>query len=96
MDLLDNDLKLLSVALEEGENVVVFTYKSPYVGYALVGFGGGLLAVVLLWLLMKKTKLIQHLEGVITWVGIAVAIAVVAFFMLYPTCVFIVKLLLML
>ena len=96
VELLDNDLKLLSVALEEGENVVVFTYKSPYVGYALVGFGGGLLAVVLLWLIMKKTKLIQHLEGVITWAGITVAITVVAFFMLYPTCVFIVKLLFLL
>ena len=91
-ELLDNDLKFLSVALEEGENEVVFTYSSPYVKYAAVGFGGGALALVLLWLIIKKTKLVQRLEGVIAWAGIVVAVTVVAFFMLYPTCVFIVKL----
>jgi uncharacterized membrane protein YfhO len=91
-ELLDNDLKFLSVALEEGENEVVFTYASPYVKYATVGFGGGALALVLLWLIIKKTKLVQRLEGVIAWAGIVVAVAVVAFFMLYPTCVFTVKL----
>ena len=95
VSLLDNDLKFLSVALEEGENEVVFTYSSPYVGYAVFGLGGGMLAVVLLWLIMTRTKLVQYLEGVIAWAGIALAIAVVAFFMLYPTCVFIVKLVLL-
>ncbi|MBO5737526.1 MAG: YfhO family protein, partial [Clostridia bacterium] len=96
VELLDNDLKFLSVALEEGENEVVFTYSSPYVKYAAVGFGGGILAVVLLWLIIKKTKLVKHMEGVLTWAGIVVAIAVVAFFMLYPTCVFTVKLIFLL
>ena len=94
--LLDNDLKLLSVALEEGENEVVFTYSSPYVKYAAVGFGGGALALVLLWLVMKKTKIVQHMEGVIAWAGIVLAVGLVAFFMLYPTCVFTVKLILLL
>jgi uncharacterized membrane protein YfhO len=89
--ILDNDLKFLSVALEEGENEVVFTYSSPYVKYAAVGFGGGALALGLLWLILKKTKLIARLEGIITWAAIVVALVVVAFFMLYPTCVFAVK-----
>jgi hypothetical protein len=92
VELLDNDLKFLSVALEEGENEVVFTYSSPYIRYAAVGLGSGILAIVLLWLVMTQTKLIQHLEGVIAWVGIVIALAVVGFFMLYPTCVFTVKL----
>ena len=90
--LLDNDLKFLSVALEEGENEVVFTYSSPYVKYAAVGFGGGALALVLLWLVMKKTKLIHRSEGVLAWASLVISVGVVAFFMLYPTCVFTVKL----
>ena len=32
-ELVDNDLKFLCVALEEGENTVVFTYSSPYLRY---------------------------------------------------------------
>ena len=94
--LLDNDLKFLSVALEKGENEVVFTYSSPYVKYAAVGFGGGALALVFIWLVLKKTKLFSRLEGVVAWAGILLATAVVAFFMLYPTCVFTVKLITML
>ena len=90
--LLDNDLKLLSVALEEGENEVVFTYSSPYVKYAAVGFGGGALALVLIWLVLKKTRLFDAFTDVIAWAGILLALGVVAFFMLYPTCVFRVKL----
>ena len=90
--LLDNDLKLLSVALEEGENEVVFTYSSPYVKYAAVGLGGGALALILIWLILKKTRLFDVCSEVIAWAGILLAVAVVAFFMLYPTCVFGVKL----
>ena len=95
-ELIDNDLKFLSVALVEGENEVVFTYSSPYVKYAGVGFDGGVLALVLIWLVLKKTKIFQRLEGVIAWTGILLATALVAFFMLFPTCVFIVKLLMLL
>ena len=61
-----------------------------------VGFGGGVLALVLIWLVLKKTKIFQRLEGVIAWTGILLATALVAFFMLFPTCVFIVKLLMLL
>ena len=75
---------------------MVFTYSSPYVKYAAVGFGGGALALVFIWLVLKKTKLFSRLEGVVAWAGILLATAVVAFFMLYPTCVFTVKLITML
>ena len=46
--------------------------------------------------IMKKTKIVQHMEGVIAWAGIVLAVGLVAFFMLYPTCVFTVKLILLL
>ena len=71
---------------------VVCTYSSPYVKYAAVGFGGGVIALLLVWLILKKTKLVYTLSGVISWAGILLAVGVVAFFMLYPTCVFAVKL----
>ena len=92
VDLVDNDLKLLLIPLEEGVNEVVCTYSSPYVKYAAVGFGGGIIALLLVWLILKKTKLVNALSGVISWAGILLATALVAFFMLYPTCVFVVKL----
>ena len=92
VDLVENDLKLLLIPLEEGENEVICTYSSPYVKYAAVGFGGGMIALLLVWLILKKTKLVHTLSGVISWAGILLAIGVVAFFMLYPTCVFAVKL----
>ncbi len=93
VDPVDNDLKLLLIPLEEGENEVICTYSSPYVKYAAVGFGGGIIALLLIWLILKKTKLMSYCSGVIAWAGVLLAIAVVAFFMLYPSCVFVVKLL---
>ena len=92
IELLDNDLNFLSVALEEGENEVVFTYTSPYVKYAAVGLGGGVIALAFVYLVLKKTKLFQRVTGLVAWAAILLATAVVAFFMLYPTCVFTVKL----
>ena len=90
-ELVDNDLKFLLVDLEEGENEVVFTYSSPYVKYMAVGVlvGGVMLAVVAL--VVMKTKLVEKLAPVISWAGIILAICVVAFFMVFPTGVFLSK-----
>ena len=90
--LIDNDIRFLQVALEEGDNEVVFSYSSPYVKYAVVGVGlsmGGLLVVAFV---LKKTKLVDVLSPVISWAGVGIAVAVVGFFMVFPTCVFGVKL----
>ena len=38
-----------------------------------------------------KTKLVEKIAPVISWTGITLAVAVVAFFMIYPTGVFISK-----
>ncbi|MBQ7323164.1 MAG: YfhO family protein, partial [Clostridia bacterium] len=90
-ELIDNDLKFLSVNLEAGENEVIFTYHSPYMEY----MGWSLLASIILlggvWLIVTKTKFMQMMEVVITWAGKVLALAVVAFFMIFPTCVFLMK-----
>ncbi len=90
--LVDNDLHFLSVALEEGENEVVFTYSSPYVKYAAVGTCACAILLFAAVVILKKTKWVQSLAPVISWAGVIVAGLVVAFFMIFPTGVFITKL----
>lgn len=95
-ELEENDLKFLAVELEEGDNEVVFTYSSPYVKYMALGAGGGLVALCAVAVVLKKTRLMEVCAPVIAWAGIGIATAVLAFFMLYPTCAFLVKLFMLL
>ncbi len=90
--LVDNDLKFLVVELEEGYNEVVFTYSSPYVKYMAVGTGFSLLSLCLVALVLKKTRLMDKLSGVVSWLGILLAVAVVGFFMILPCSAFALKL----
>ncbi len=90
--LVDNDLNFLMVELEKGENVVHFTYSSPYVKYAGASVIAALMAVALVWLLLKKTKILDKCAPVIAWAGIALGVALVAFFMIFPTGIFAAKL----
>ena len=83
--LIENDLKFLSVALEEGENEVVFTYASPYVKYIWIGAGGAIAALCAAAFVVSKTKLMDKCEAVIAWTGVGLAVVVVAVFMVYPT-----------
>ncbi len=90
--LIDNDLCFLQVALEAGDNEIVFTYSSPYVTYAAAGTVGMLLGLCVVALVLKKTKLIDTLSPVIAWAGVGIAVVVVGFFMIMPACVFTTKL----
>ena len=90
-ELIDNDLKFLSVALEEGDNEVVFEYKTPYVKYMAVGAGVALIVLLAVAFVMK-TKIVEWASPVVAWAGIGLATALVAFFMLYPTVVALIKL----
>lgn len=90
-ELVDNDLKFLLVDLEEGENEVVFTYSSPYVTYALLGVAVGMVTLLAVAVVLKKTKLMDKFSPVISWAGILLSVGVVTFFMLYPTGVFATK-----
>ncbi|MBO5480502.1 MAG: YfhO family protein [Clostridia bacterium] len=91
-ELIDNDLKLLSVALSEGENVVEFVYSSPYVKYAGIGALAAVVALLAVAVVLKKTKLFTWTAPVVSWAGIALSVAVIAFFMLFPLAVFATKL----
>ncbi len=91
-ELIDNDLKLLMVRLEEGDNEVTFTYSSPYGKYALFGVAMGIVLLCAVALVLAKTKLVDKLAPVISWAGIALAVGVVGFFMIFPTGVFLAKL----
>lgn len=92
-ELVENDLKFLSVALEEGENEVVFEYSSPYVKYMLVGLAVAVIALAFVWLLVEKTKVLQIISPVISRAGVILALVVIGFFMVYPGSVFLIKIL---
>ena len=87
-ELVDNDLKFLLVDLEEGENEVVFTYNSPYIKYMAIGAIAGLVLLVVVAFVVTKTKLVEKLSPIISWMGIILAVGVVVFFMVFPTGVF--------
>ena len=91
-ELIDNDLHFLSVALEQGDNVVEFVYSSPYVKYAGLGLLVGAFGLVAVWFVFKKTKWTDVLAPAIYWTAVALTVALVAFFMIYPTSVCIIKL----
>ncbi len=89
--LLDNDLKFLSVALEEGENEVVFTYSSPYVRSMGVGLIGAIVGLAAVAFVLKKTKFAEKTAPVLSWLGVIAATVIVAFFLVFPTGVFLSK-----
>ena len=91
--LIENDLHFLSVALEDGENVVKFTYQSPYVQYAGIGAIVATLLLLGLAVVLKRTEILARTAPVIAWAGIGLAALLVAFFMIFPTLVWLYKLL---
>ena len=90
-ELIDNDLKFLSVALEEGENEIVFEYSTPYVKYIVIGVAGALVGLLVVAFVVKKTKIVDWVSPVVAWAGISLATVVVAVLMLYPTVAFLIK-----
>lgn len=93
-ELIENDLHFLSVALEEGENVVEFCYSSPYVEYVGVGAVFAIVGLLIVAVIVKETKLVKVFSTIIAIAGVALAVALVAFFMVYPTSIWIDKILL--
>ena len=91
-ELIDNDLHFLLVALEEGENVVEFTYSSPYVKYAALGLAGAVVGLLAVAFVVKKTRWIEKCATVVAWAGVSLALAVTLIFMVLPVLVFVGKL----
>jgi uncharacterized membrane protein YfhO len=101
-DLIDNDLKFLCVALEDGANIVKFEYISPYPKYMLVGLVAAAAVIFALVFVVEKTSLLREdaetlkkpravVTTLIAWAGILLATAVISFFMLYPSIISIIK-----
>ena len=90
--LIDNDVKFLMVELDEGENTVEFVYKSPYVQCAWIGVFCGAVLLAGAIAVVKRTKFMQIASPYIATAGVMLAIALLAFFFLFPTAVWIVKL----
>ena len=90
-ELIDNDLKFLSVTLEGGENEVVFEYSTPYVKYMVVGVAGAVMGLLVVAFVVKKTKIVDWTAPVVAWTGIILATAIVAVFMLYPSVACLIK-----
>ncbi len=89
--LVDNDLKFLCVALEEGENEVEFVYRSPYVNQVALGVAVAVVGLLATAFVLKKTRLVEWASPVIGWASICLTGALVAFFMLFPSTVWLVK-----
>ena len=90
--LVDNDLKFLCVQLDEGENVVEFIYRSPHWKLMGIGIVVAIVGLCTVAFVEKKTKWVDVLSPLIAFSGVALAFAVIAFFALFPSATFVVKL----
>jgi amino acid permease len=89
--LIENDLCFIQVALEEGDNEITLEYSSPYKKHVLLGVAGGIIALCLVAVIVRKTKVMDKCAPVISWAGIALGVGLVVFFMIFPTGVAISK-----
>ncbi|MCD7729801.1 MAG: YfhO family protein [Clostridia bacterium] len=95
VQLSENGLGMLLVPLDEGENTVVIEYNSPYLLYIFAGVSVAVAMFVVIGVLFCGKKGKKRLEAVKTpaaVASVALACVVVAFFMVFPTGVFIYKL----
>lgn len=56
------------------------------------GIAAAVVALLAVALIVKKTKFMQSVSGVIAWTGVALAVGVVLFFMAFPAVVGLIKL----
>ncbi|MBQ9729432.1 MAG: YfhO family protein [Clostridia bacterium] len=84
VELVANDLDLIVVPLEEGENEIELIYTSPYPKYVALTTAGTIALLVAAWFVVKKTKFMEKCAPVISWCGIALGAGVVGFFFLMP------------
>ncbi len=91
-ELIDNGLNLMLLKLDNGENEVVIRYRTPYIKYAVFGLIGALLVCGLVIFIMKNKTLKRFTDGAIYVMAIALFAIVLGFFIIFPTAVFLVKL----
>lgn len=88
---IDNGLDLMLLKLDKGENNVVIKYRSPYIKYAVFGLIGALLVCASVIFILKSKRLKGFFNTAIYYMAIVLFIAVLGFFIIFPTAVFLVK-----
>lgn len=92
-ELKDNSLDLMLIDLDEGENAIEIRYKSPYISFILIGLVLAMLIFALAWIVYKvKPIVFEKISIVLPYAVIFVAVAVTAFFFIFPIGVYISKL----
>lgn len=93
VDLVKNGLNLIVVPLERGENEVRLVYSSPYFSYGGIGAAVAVVSLaVIAFILRRKQNWVEKCEKAVSVAAVVVAVVAVGFFMVFPTGVFVVKL----
>ncbi len=88
-----NALDLIFFDLDEGENEIEIKYTSPYYKFIVFGLIGGLLIVFAAWLAYKKFAFIfKGMQTVLGTLSYVLASGILLFFFIFPTILYIVKL----
>ncbi len=90
---IDNPTGLMVFKLKQGTNKVSIKYTSPYPIIAVVVAVICVGLVIGLTIVRRKTKLMQNqiTQSVLYWGGIAVSLALIGFFLIYPLTIFLEK-----
>ena len=92
-EFIENGLDLMLIKLDQGENVVVVDYHSPYIKLILLGVLAAAIVAVLVWLIKSKfKKAYLFAEKAVPIAAVALALLVFGFFIAYPSAVFVIKL----
>ncbi len=91
-EFIDNGLGMMLLPLEDGENQIVISYRTPYIKYAVYGLIGGLLLILAVTLILKSVKAYRFVSGVVYYAALLLFLAVTGFFFIYPFALFFVKL----
>lgn len=87
-----NPTGLMVIPLDEGENTVTIKYRSPYYKYMLAGFAIGAIIVALYLLLTRKfSGFVAKCEKVVAIAAVVLAAALILFFFVFPTGLFLKK-----
>ena len=88
----DNDLDIMLIDLDEGENVVEIRYESPYIGYILIGLMLGALIFAICFIAYKvKPIVFEKVSVVVPYLAILLAFFITVFFFIFPIGVYISK-----
>lgn len=96
VELIENGMHMILVPLGKGVNQVEIRYSSPYPVYSILSIIVSILSFSFIaYVLNKKQDWVKNLQTPVAVASVALSLAVFAVFMVFPTAVFIRKLLLL-